>query len=110
MSRYRIEFKGDYNVDVPITIMEMDRFAFTSEDFKIIKSEAFWMAREITEGYCRATVYRDCKRCFRYTVILEELFYGERQTTQIWSAWPGDNYRTMRKVTFKEDGTWVPYT
>lgn len=101
MSHYRIEFKGDYQVDVPITIMEMDRFRLSSRDFRIIKSEAFWLAKEITEGYCRATVYRDGKRCFRFTVILEEV-YNEFQTVQIWSAWPGNNYRTMRKVTFKE--------
>lgn len=101
MSSYRIEFKGDYKVDVPITIMEMDRYHL-SRDFRTIKSEAFWMAKEITEGYCRATVYRDGKRIFRFTVILEEV-YGELQTVQIWSAWPGDNYRTMRKVTFREE-------
>lgn len=100
MIHYIVEFKGDHQVDVPITIMEMGRLRLGSREFKIIKSEAFRMAKEITEGYCRATVYRDGKRICRFTVILDEI-WGELQVVQIWSAWPGDNYRSMRKVTFR---------
>ncbi len=91
---YRIEFKGDVRADA-LTIIEMDRLHLSSRDFRIIKSKAYRMAMDITDGFCRATVYRNGKRCFRYTIILDEFPFP--QITQIWSAWPGDNYRTMRK-------------
>ena len=101
MNHYRIEFKGDYEVDVPLIVVKKDAVFLNSKDFRLIKSEAFRLAKEICDGYCRVTVYRNGKRCFRYTVILD--IWPVDTITQIWSTWPEGNYRTMRKVTSKED-------
>lgn len=99
MNHYRIEFKGDYEVDFPLIVAKTDAVSWTEKDFRLIKSEAFRVAKEITDGYCRATVYRNGMRCFRYTVILDT--WPNDTITQIWSSWSGGNYRTMRKVTLR---------
>lgn len=100
MSCYRVVFRGDFPCDV-ITIKRMYLPHLTSRDFRFIKHKAYRLAMDITDGYCLATVYRDGKRCFLYTMILDE--FPVAQMTQIWDAWPCGNYRTMRKVTFREE-------
>lgn len=98
MNRYRIEFAGGYHVDVPLTIMEMDRPCFTNREFGILKRECQWLAESITDGYCRATVFLHGRKVFRYTFIKEEPTFVGAASTKIWSAWPDGNYRTMRIV------------
>ena len=96
MNRYRIEFAGDYHADIPLTVMEMTRPFFTNREFRILKRECQWLAADITEGYCRATVFLNGRKLFRYTFIKEEPSFVGAMTTRIWSAWPDGNYRTMR--------------
>lgn len=98
MNDYRIEYAGQVMPDVPLVMQTMERPRFTSKEFKILRSEAEWLAGDIMEGYCRATVFCNGKRVFRYTVILEEPTFTGAANTYIYSAWPFGNYRQMRIV------------
>lgn len=108
MNRYRIEFAGDHYFDGPLTIMVMDRPCFTNREFRILKRECQCLAADITEGYCRATVFLNGRKVFRYTFIKEEPSFVGAMTTRIWSAWPDGNYRTMRIARGYEQ--WAQYT
>lgn len=99
MNKYRIEYISSAHEQIPIVIMEMERPRFTSREFKIIKREAMWLAKDCFDGFCRAKVLLNGKKIFQYTFISDELDINQLvMNTHIYTAWPNGGYHSMRIV------------
>lgn len=101
MNTYRIEYCCQHHDNIPIVIQDMVRPRFTKREFDILHMEASWLAKDVMDGYCRATVYLHGEKMFRYTIIQDEPDFRGTVTTKIWTMWPAGNYRSIRKLSYK---------